>query len=75
MPRAIAEKGPMSMGFSRQEYWSGLPFPPPGDLMHDSKPLSTHAFSMCFFTRSSVYVYAWISISVKTPIIMDEGPL
>ena len=22
----------MSMGFSRQEYWSGLPFPPPGDL-------------------------------------------
>ena len=23
---------PLSMGFSRQEYWSGLPFPPPGDL-------------------------------------------
>ena len=23
---------PPSMGFSRQEYWSGLPFPPPGDL-------------------------------------------
>ena len=22
----------MSMGFSRQEYWSGLPYPPPGDL-------------------------------------------
>ena len=22
------------MGFSRQEYWSGLPFPPPGDLLH-----------------------------------------
>ena len=22
----------MSMGFTRQEYWSGLPFPPPGDL-------------------------------------------
>ena len=22
----------LSMGFSRQEYWSGLPFPPPGDL-------------------------------------------
>ena len=25
-------KAPLSMGFSRQEYWSGLPFPPPGDL-------------------------------------------
>ena len=24
--------GPMSVGLSRQEYWSGLPFPPPGDL-------------------------------------------
>ena len=28
----IVCKGPLSMGFSRQEYWSGLLFPPPGDL-------------------------------------------
>ena len=28
----IALQAPLSMGFSRQEYWSGLPFPPPGDL-------------------------------------------
>ena len=27
-----APQAPLSMGFSRQEYWSGLPFPPPGDL-------------------------------------------
>ena len=26
------DKAPPSMGFSRQEYWSGLPFPSPGDL-------------------------------------------
>ena len=25
-------QAPLSMGFSRQEYWNGLPFPPPGDL-------------------------------------------
>ena len=25
---------PLSMGFSRQEYWGGLPCPPPGDLLH-----------------------------------------
>ena len=25
-------QAPLSMGFSRQEYWSGLSFPPPGDL-------------------------------------------
>ena len=28
----IAHQGPLSMGFTRQEYWSGLPFPSPGDL-------------------------------------------
>ena len=28
----IACKAPLSMGFSRQEYWSGFPCPPPGDL-------------------------------------------
>ena len=27
-----ARQAPLSPGFSRQEYWSGLPFPPPGDL-------------------------------------------
>ena len=27
-----ARQAPLSMGFSRQEYWSGLPFPPLGDL-------------------------------------------
>ena len=28
----VAHQAPLSMGFSRQEYWSGLPFPPPGGL-------------------------------------------
>ena len=28
----VACQDPLSMEFSRQEYWSGLPFPPPGDL-------------------------------------------
>ena len=32
IPWTIAHQAPLSMGFSRQEYWSGLPFPPPGDL-------------------------------------------
>ena len=31
-PWTIAYQTPLSMGFSRQEYWSGLPFPSPGDL-------------------------------------------
>ena len=31
-PWTVAYQAPPSMGFSRQEYWSGLPFPTPGDL-------------------------------------------
>ena len=31
-PWTVARQVPLSMGFSRQEYWSGLPFPSPGDL-------------------------------------------
>ena len=31
-PWTVAHNAPLSMEFSRQEYWSGLPFPSPGDL-------------------------------------------
>ena len=31
-PWTVASQAPLPMEFSRQEYWSGLPFPPPGDL-------------------------------------------
>ena len=31
-PWTAARQAPLSMGFPRQEYWSGLPFSPPGDL-------------------------------------------
>ena len=31
-PWTVAHRAPPSMGFSRQEYWSGLPFPSPGDF-------------------------------------------
>ena len=33
-PWTVTYQGPPSMGFSRQEYWSGFPFPSPGDLPH-----------------------------------------
>ena len=33
-PWTVARQAPLSMEFFRQEYWSGLPFPPPGDLPH-----------------------------------------
>ena len=40
-PQAVACQASLSMGFSRQEYWSGLPFAPPGDLPNPGiKPMS-----------------------------------
>ena len=38
---AVTNQAPLSMGFSRQEYWSGLPFPPPGDLPHPRMELES----------------------------------
>ena len=32
LPTTVAHQAPLSMGFSRQEHWSGVPFPSPGDL-------------------------------------------
>ena len=49
----IACWAPLSMGFSRQEYLSGLPFPPPGDLPNPGiKP----AFADMFFTTSPTLI-------------------
>ena len=43
-PWTIAHQAPLSMGFSRQEYWSGLPFPSPGDLPNPGIKLGASAF-------------------------------
>ena len=40
-PWTVAHQAPLSLGFSRQEYWHGLPFPPPGNLLDPGiKPMS-----------------------------------
>ena len=39
----IPRQTPLSMGFPRQEYWSGLPFPPPGDLPDSAFELAAPA--------------------------------
>ena len=56
----VACLGPLSMGFSRQEYWSGLPLPPPGDLPNpEIKPasLTSPALAGGFFTTSAIVIY------------------
>ena len=39
-------QAPLSMGFPRQEYWSGLPFPPPGDLSDPGIMPTPHALQV-----------------------------
>ena len=43
-PWTIAHQDPLSIGFSRQEYWSGLPFPFPGDLPDPGIKLESPTF-------------------------------
>ena len=47
-PWTTARQVPLPMGFSRQEYWSGLPFPSPGHLPDPWKQIkiTSHAFSV-----------------------------
>ena len=42
-PMVVALQAPLSMEFSRQEYWSGLPFPPPGHLLDPKIESASHA--------------------------------
>ena len=53
-PWTAACPAPLSMGFPRQEYWSGLPFPPPGDLpdpgMGSTSPALAGGFFICWAT-------------------------
>ena len=55
-PWTVAHQGPLSMRFSRQEYWSGLPYPPPDDLPHPgikSMSLLSPALACMFFSSST----------------------
>ena len=55
-PWTVAHQAPLSLGFSRQEYWSGVPFPPPGDLPGsgtESRSLRSTALAGEFFTTDA----------------------
>ena len=49
-PWAVARQAPLSMGFPRHEYWSGLPFPSPGNLPNLGIEHSSPALADGFFT-------------------------
>ena len=49
-PWTVAHQAPLSMGFSRQEYWSGLPFPSPGNLPDPGIEPRSPALQACALT-------------------------
>ena len=54
----VAHQAPQSMGFSRQEYWSGLPCPPPGDLPDPGiEPVSLRSSELAggLFTTNAIW--------------------
>ena len=57
IPWTVAHQAPLSMEFSRQEYWSRLPFPTPGDLLdpETEESLVSPALAGRFFTTSTTW--------------------
>ena len=58
IPWTVAHQAPLSVEFSRQKYWSGLPFPPPGDLPNpgiEPKSLVSLALADRFFTTETTW--------------------
>ena len=49
-PLGVTHNAPLSMGFSRQEYWSGLPFPSPEDLLDPGIEPVSLVLASAFFT-------------------------
>ena len=63
-PWTVARQAPLSMGFSKQEYWSGLPFPSPGDLPDPGpEPASLASPAWCKL-KSQNYTHGFL---VKAP--------
>ena len=58
-PCTVAHQVPLSMEFPRQEYWSGVPFPPPGDLPDPG------------FKPASLYLLHWQAASL--PLCLLEA--
>ena len=54
-PWTVTLQGPLSIGFFRQEYWSGLPFPAPGDLPNPQTKAVNPAFAGRYFYHRTTW--------------------
>ena len=84
-PWTVTHQAPLSMGFPRQEYWSGLPFPSPGNLPDpgiESTSLAPPALAGGFFITSATWEAPWLCMGqvnltiyksvVKMPLLSSD---
>ena len=74
-PRTVACQAPLIIGFSRQEYWSGLPCPPPGDLSDSGiEPTAFTSLALAggFFTTSTTREGLAYDTTVEKTILVRE---
>ena len=72
-PWTVAHLAPLSMGFPRQEYWSGLPFPSPGHLTDPGTELAAPVLAgkapFLFFLPTFATIIKHVINSVKDTVL------
>ena len=72
-PWTVTSQAPLSMWFPRQEYWSGLSFPPPGDLPNPSVPTSLASLALlCYallLSHDQLFGTSW-TVAHQAPLSM-----
>ena len=71
IPWTVAHQGPLSMGFSRQKCWGGLPCPPLGDLLDPRIKSVSSALAGRFLTL--IFVYSFLQTAVKRREVKSKG--
>ena len=75
-PRTVAHEAPLSTGFPRQEYWSGAPFPSPGDLPHpgmDPVCPALQADSLLLSCPGAQRIFIYSVERTEAPFAHEEG--
>ena len=75
-PRMLAHQDPLSMEFSRQQYWSGLPFLSPGYPPYSGMESVSHIagrFSTVWVTKEAIYFKRLLSIKQRGNKVILEG--
>ena len=73
-PWTVAHQAPLSMEFSRQEYWSRLPFPSPGDLPNqESNPCLLHCRQIPYHLSYREVLF-YLLLNIKYALIKHQIP-